>query len=233
LWGRTDSKDLPKMLIANAARWSLLSNINQHEVVKQFCLETEKPDKELKSYLEALLTEAAKVAKDEKDKQAAEKQSVAKNETTHKGKREHADENGPNDKQMLGAKSNELDGASSNSGASAPAPVSTAPAETKAATSDVNMTSPSTADESKNVTTDAPKAATTDAAGTTTTDAAKAATTDAAGTTTPDAAAKAVSSDGAGTVTTDPTKTVTTGAGAGASPNASPTPSSPADSSKN
>ena len=70
-WSKNDAKDLPKMLIASAARWSLVSNVNQHEKVKEFCLSTASQDAELKPYLEAVLTEAATaLAKANKEKQA-------------------------------------------------------------------------------------------------------------------------------------------------------------------
>lgn len=70
-WRRNDSKDLPKMLIASAASWSLVSNINQHAKVKEFCQSLEMQDADLKPYLEKALAEAAQAAAVKKNKQEA------------------------------------------------------------------------------------------------------------------------------------------------------------------
>ncbi|MBX9720831.1 MAG: hypothetical protein K2X81_05520 [Candidatus Obscuribacterales bacterium] len=74
-WSKQDHKDLNKMIIASAARWSLLSNIEQHKKVKEICETVEKQDAELKPYLEKVLAEAAGAGKaekgDKKDKQTA------------------------------------------------------------------------------------------------------------------------------------------------------------------
>lgn len=68
-WSSSDSKDLPKMLIVSAARWSLLSNLDQHAKVKEICESLKKQDADLKPYIEKLLEEhAAKIAQ---EKQAA------------------------------------------------------------------------------------------------------------------------------------------------------------------
>jgi hypothetical protein len=78
-WERKDSKDLPKMLIANAARWSLISNINQHAKVKEFCQTyLAQADADTKPYLEKALAEAeAKASADkEKEKQACDKRPL-------------------------------------------------------------------------------------------------------------------------------------------------------------
>lgn len=81
-WAKTDTKDLPKMLIASAARWSLISNINQHERVRECCELTAKTDAALKPYLEKILLEAAAAAKAEKEN--SNTQAEAKNKRRSK-----------------------------------------------------------------------------------------------------------------------------------------------------
>ena len=67
-WSGTDSKDLPKMLIVSAARWSLMSNLEQHPKVKEICDSVKKQDAELKPYIEKLEEEqAAKIAAQKKE----------------------------------------------------------------------------------------------------------------------------------------------------------------------
>lgn len=82
-WGKSDSKDLPKMLIASAARWSLMSNIEQHEKVKEICQSLDQSDKELKPYLDKLFVDIAARA-EEKSKETA-KESKTKDEKKNSG----------------------------------------------------------------------------------------------------------------------------------------------------
>ena len=86
-WGRNDSKDLPKMLIASAARWSLVSNIIQHARVKECCQEMQKTDADLRPYLDKALAEATGKTSPagEKNGQAPENKQTG---TTSPGKTE-------------------------------------------------------------------------------------------------------------------------------------------------
>jgi hypothetical protein len=83
-WGRPDAKDLPKMLIASAARWSLISNINQHARVKECCESTLNTNSDLKPYLEKVLAEAAAAAGADKEKQSGRGKSAGKEKQSDK-----------------------------------------------------------------------------------------------------------------------------------------------------
>lgn len=86
-WSGTDSKDLPKMLIVSAARWSLMSNLEQHPKVKEICDSVKKQDADLKPYIEKLEEEqAAKLAAQKKEAaDAAAAAATAEKEKKQKG----------------------------------------------------------------------------------------------------------------------------------------------------
>lgn len=73
---KVDTKDLSQVMILNTGRWSLLSNIDQHERVKQIC-ESLKGDSTLGEYVAKALAETA--AKKADTASAADKESAAKN----------------------------------------------------------------------------------------------------------------------------------------------------------
>lgn len=77
-WGKSDNKNLPKMLIASAARWSLASNIEQHERVKEICESVQKQNPEVKPYLDKLFEDlkAQALKKKEEGKQTEKKKSA-------------------------------------------------------------------------------------------------------------------------------------------------------------
>lgn len=89
-WDKSDnSKDLAKMLITSAARWSLISNINQHEKVREICSTAEKQDAALKPYLEKLMADAALAAqKAEEAEKAAKAGKTEKSEKSEKSEKQ-------------------------------------------------------------------------------------------------------------------------------------------------
>lgn len=59
-WSETDQKNLQKMMLASAAKWSLTSNCEQHPKVLEICQKTLSSDASLKKYLEPLLADVEK-----------------------------------------------------------------------------------------------------------------------------------------------------------------------------
>ncbi len=83
-WSKQDHKDLNKMIIASAARWSLMSNIQQHKKVKEICESVVKQDAELKPYVEKVLAEAADASKAEKAEKKDKQTATAKESRSEK-----------------------------------------------------------------------------------------------------------------------------------------------------
>jgi hypothetical protein len=57
-WAAAEQKDLNKMTIGGAARWSLTSNAQQHPRVLKLCMQVRDNDPQLRPYLEPIITAA-------------------------------------------------------------------------------------------------------------------------------------------------------------------------------
>lgn len=91
-WSSTDSKDLPKMLIVNAAHWSLMSNIEQHARVREICESVKKQDPSLKPYIDKLMEEeAARIAAQKKEAAEAAKKAAEAAKEAAKEKKANKD----------------------------------------------------------------------------------------------------------------------------------------------
>ena len=106
---KEDSKDLAKMMILSTGRWSLLSNIEQHKKVKEYC-ESLKGDPTLGAYVEKALADAkpktdttantaAPVAGDGDSAAASDKKKNSKSSRS-KDKKASVEKNPPVDLQM-------------------------------------------------------------------------------------------------------------------------------------
>lgn len=96
-WGKADSKDLPKMLIASAARWSLISNIDQHPRVKEICESIQNQDTQLKPYLEKVLQEATAKSTQQAELKESKPASKSKRSADDDGKTAKAESNDQKD----------------------------------------------------------------------------------------------------------------------------------------
>lgn len=59
-WADSDQKNLNKLMLASAAKWSLTSNCEQHPKVLELCEKTATSDAALKKYLEPVLADVRK-----------------------------------------------------------------------------------------------------------------------------------------------------------------------------
>ncbi len=59
-WAETDQKNLQKMMLASAAKWSLTSNCEQHPKVLEYCQKIAATDPAMKKFVEPVLADVVK-----------------------------------------------------------------------------------------------------------------------------------------------------------------------------